>query len=106
MKYLLFCIFIQLFSLNILAQTSAKETPTPPPPSETTANPANTSDALPVSPSKESQTSVANTPAQPAPRYVAKDAPVPIPRLETPTVIDGKLDDAVWNTAAVFGDFM
>lgn len=38
--------------------------------------------------------------------YVKKDAPVKIPLLETPPVIDGKLDDAVWKNAAVFGDFV
>ncbi|MEP6923799.1 MAG: DUF5916 domain-containing protein [Pyrinomonadaceae bacterium] len=31
--------------------------------------------------------------------------PVNIPRLETPPVIDGKLDDEVWKHAAVFKDF-
>ncbi len=40
------------------------------------------------------------------PRYVSKDAPVKIPRLETPPVIDGVLNDAVWQNAAVFGDFL
>ncbi|MDQ3042889.1 MAG: carbohydrate binding family 9 domain-containing protein, partial [Acidobacteriota bacterium] len=44
-------------------------------------------------------------PAIVAPRYMAKDAPARIPRLETPPVIDGQLNDAVWKNAAVFGDF-
>src|SRR5205085_8228621 len=34
-----------------------------------------------------------------------KANPVRIPRFETAPVIDGKLDDAVWKTAAVFKDF-
>ncbi len=38
--------------------------------------------------------------------YVRKDMPVRIPRMETPPVIDGVLNDAVWETAAVFGDFI
>ncbi|MBC7899413.1 MAG: carbohydrate binding family 9 domain-containing protein [Saprospiraceae bacterium] len=40
------------------------------------------------------------------PRYVKKDAPVKIPMLETAPVIDGQLDDGVWQNAAVFGDFI
>jgi len=39
-------------------------------------------------------------------RYVRKDAPVRVPRMETPPVIDGVLNDPVWRTAAVFGDFV
>jgi len=34
-----------------------------------------------------------------------KAQPVRIPRFEKPPVIDGKLDDEVWKTAAVFKDF-
>src|SRR5690242_20603245 len=43
---------------------------------------------------------------KPLSRYVPKTEPARIPRFETPPVIDGKLDDAVWKTAAVFGDFL
>ena len=39
-------------------------------------------------------------------RYVRKDEPARIPRFETPPVIDGKLDDSVWQNAALFGDFL
>lgn len=39
-------------------------------------------------------------------RYVNKNESVRIPRLSAPPVIDGQLDDAVWNDAAVFGDFV
>ena len=38
--------------------------------------------------------------------YVKKDAPVRIPRIETPPAIDGLLNDPVWETAAAFGDFI
>ncbi|HYO99352.1 MAG TPA: DUF5916 domain-containing protein, partial [Pyrinomonadaceae bacterium] len=34
-----------------------------------------------------------------------KSAPVVVPRLDTPPVIDGKLDDAVWKQARVLKDF-
>jgi hypothetical protein len=38
--------------------------------------------------------------------YARKDAPVKIPRFETAPVIDGQLNDAIWQTAALFGDFV
>ncbi|MBS1794454.1 MAG: carbohydrate binding family 9 domain-containing protein [Acidobacteria bacterium] len=38
--------------------------------------------------------------------YVLKNAPARIPRFESGPVIDGRLDDAIWQTAAVFGDFL
>src|SRR5687768_6775264 len=34
-----------------------------------------------------------------------KQNPVSIPRFESPPVIDGRLDDVVWKSAAVFKDF-
>ncbi len=40
------------------------------------------------------------------PRYADKKSPVQIPRFDAPPVIDGKLDDAVWQTAALFGNFL
>lgn len=39
-------------------------------------------------------------------KYVRKDAAARIPRLKTPPVIDGQLNDAVWENAAMFGDFI
>ena len=41
-----------------------------------------------------------------APRYVNREAPVRIPRLETAPVIDGVLNDAIWQNSAVFGEFI
>ncbi|HJS52501.1 MAG TPA: hypothetical protein VJ781_11420, partial [Pyrinomonadaceae bacterium] len=38
--------------------------------------------------------------------YVSKKEPVHIPKLTAPPVIDGILNDEVWKTAAVFGDFL
>lgn len=40
------------------------------------------------------------------PRYVSKTEPVQIPKLTAPPVIDGVLNDEVWKSAAVFGDFI
>ena len=38
--------------------------------------------------------------------YVSKKEPVEIPKLTAPPVIDGVLNDEVWKSAAVFGDFL
>ncbi|MDQ4123079.1 MAG: carbohydrate binding family 9 domain-containing protein [Acidobacteriota bacterium] len=38
--------------------------------------------------------------------FVKKDAPVRIPHFETAPVIDGQLNDAVWQKAALFGEFL
>ena len=52
---------------------------------------------------------VAATPAAPASSLAviaaAKSRPINIPRFETPPVIDGKMDELVWQQAAVFKDF-
>ena len=40
------------------------------------------------------------------PNYVSKKEPVHVPKLAAPPVIDGVLDDEVWKSAAVFGDFL
>ncbi|HUR98097.1 MAG TPA: sugar-binding protein, partial [Pyrinomonadaceae bacterium] len=40
------------------------------------------------------------------PRYVSKKEPVQIPKFTAPPVIDGVLNDEVWKSAAVFGDFL
>ena len=39
-------------------------------------------------------------------RYVSKKEPVRIPQFTAPPVIDGVLNDEVWKSAAVFGDFL
>ncbi|MFZ1701120.1 MAG: DUF5916 domain-containing protein [Pyrinomonadaceae bacterium] len=41
-----------------------------------------------------------------ASKYMSKNAPARIPRLETPPTIDGVLDDGVWQNAALFGEFI
>ncbi|MBA3352789.1 MAG: carbohydrate binding family 9 domain-containing protein [Blastocatellia bacterium] len=40
------------------------------------------------------------------PQYVSKKEPVRIPQFTAPPVIDGVLNDEVWKSAAVFGDFL
>jgi len=67
-----------------------------------------TSSPSPVAPSKEPQTAIDKTAegATNVSRYAAKDAPVRIPRFETPPVIDGQLDDQSWTNAVMFGEFL
>lgn len=54
----------------------------------------------------EASPSVKKDVTTPSKAYVNKNAAVTIPRLETPPVIDGVIDDATWQNAAVFGDFL
>lgn len=42
----------------------------------------------------------------PSKAFVRKDAPVRIPKLAAPPVIDGVLNDAAWQNAALFGEFL
>ncbi|MCU1288486.1 MAG: hypothetical protein JWN60_715 [Acidobacteria bacterium] len=73
------------------------------------AQPSVTPAPVTVQPKTETQSTVVemnvDTPNS-LPRYVAKDGAVRIPRLETPPVIDGQINDATWLNAAVFGDFL
>jgi hypothetical protein len=39
-------------------------------------------------------------------RYASKKEPVRVPRFTAPPVIDGQINDLVWQDAAVFGDFL
>lgn len=85
-----------ILALPVLAQNGGLPSPQP------TAAP----------PAAESTTSASDTVKEvvrteaPPPRYMSKSAPARIPRTETPPVIDGLLNDAVWQSAALFGDFL
>ncbi|HYE16250.1 MAG TPA: DUF5916 domain-containing protein [Pyrinomonadaceae bacterium] len=101
------------------AETAATATPTPspvpaPPPSSTAA-PADGDPSkaplTPAVPTSEAAKSNLNPPATKAARLAAlltpeKANPVTIPKTEKAPVIDGKLDDEVWKSAAVFKDFI
>ena len=97
------CFVFLLCALNSLAQTT---TSTP----NTVVNASEKPLASPQassSPPTELQTPISKVGESPTiSRYVRKDAPVRIPRFETPPIIDGQLNDAVWASAAVFGDFL
>ena len=98
------CLVILLCAAN-----SAAQTPSPSPPAtggateNHLASPANSSPNA-VTAGTESPATKPDVP--PASPYVRKDEAVRIPRFETPPVIDGQLDDAVWRNAALFGDFL
>lgn len=99
------CFIFLLCSLNLLAQT-----PTPSPAVDGNKNflvSPQTSPAPVAAQQPQPKTAITKpdveTPNSP---YVRKDAPVKIPRFDTPPVIDGQLNDAVWRGAAVFGDFL
>lgn len=62
-----------------------------------------TTAAATATPGSSSAATSANKPAS---RYVHKNSPVRIPKINTAPVIDGLLNDAVWQNAALFGDFL
>jgi hypothetical protein len=96
------------------AQTLPLQPPAPSPDPTVNTKTAASPDAVPVaSPPVETTGSKSSVlaekpvqPTEPSSRYVRKDAAVQIPRLDSPPVIDGKLDDSVWQQAALFGDFV
>ncbi|CAA9397370.1 MAG: CBM9 [uncultured Pyrinomonadaceae bacterium] len=93
---------IYLSAVCVMAQAPTSTTKV------TEAEPSPSASPVVPVPQTEPQTAVVETsvePTVPAPRYMVKDAPARIPRLETPPVIDGQLNDAVWKNAAVFGEF-
>jgi hypothetical protein len=69
---------------------------------------------IPPSPTVTSTPIVSKEPGAPVqgaaestnPRYVSKKAAVQIPKFTAAPVIDGILNDEVWQNAAVFGDFL
>ncbi len=95
------CFALLLCALNSWAQTS---TPTP-------AATGGSGEKLLVSPqqtlSTDQPTLITKANLEtPGSSYVRRESPVRIPRFEAAPVIDGQLNDAIWQTAAVFGDFV
>jgi hypothetical protein len=101
-----FCLASVAAAQAQLASVSASPTPS----LSNASTPAPSPSASPVSspaPSKSAptaKTAKAATKGLPA-LPPEKSQPVTIPRFDTPPVIDGKLDDAIWKKAAVFKDF-
>ncbi len=95
-----FCIILSFFILNFFSQD-----PSPKTASEEQENSSGLPNTVSINTETETDTNKPNKSPESS-RYVRKDAPVHIPRFESPPVIDGKLDDPVWQNAAVFGDFL
>ncbi|HEU4594385.1 MAG TPA: DUF5916 domain-containing protein, partial [Pyrinomonadaceae bacterium] len=90
------------------ATPAPNPTPTTVPAAATSSGPA---PETPTAPTTEATTANLNPPGTKAARLAAlltpeKASAVKIPKLEKPPVIDGKLDDEVWKTAARFKDFV
>lgn len=93
------CLILCFFVLNNFSQTAS------PSPSDSEAIKKSEAQAS-VSPTSETTINLKSTdPVSPS-RFVKKDAPVRIPKVESAPLIDGKLDDAVWQNAALFGEFL
>jgi hypothetical protein len=90
----IFLIIFLAVAPNLFAQTTVNEpTPTAPP-----SPVINGSD-------KESEIEKNNLESKKS-RFVSKNEAARIPRFDSAPVIDGKLDDAVWQTATLFVDFL
>lgn len=102
-KIITLCLLLLCCALNGAAQSNGSTT-------TLTGVVTDTLRATPEpTPSPATEPTVATTQLnleKPASPYARKDAPVRIPRFDTPPVIDGQLNDAIWQKAALFGDFV
>lgn len=103
---ILICVFIACAISTLAQNTTVSPTPSSSADTALTNSQATPSPAVSTVGSEPELSIVRPKTESSSPRYVRKDAPVQIPRFETPPVIDGQLNDAVWQTAAVFGDFL
>src|SRR6185369_15006691 len=96
-----------IFSLSVVAVSANAQTPTPTPAPNAAAQP--TPAAASASPNPAQTASIAKrAPAAAKAAFVVppeKANPVVVPRFDRPPVIDGKLDEEVWQKAAVLKDF-
>ena len=96
--------------LSIASVCVNAQTPTTPPPAVVTATPDATAKATPApSPNAMPATAASRAPVQqPKAAFVLppeKSQPIVIPKFDKPPVIDGKLDEEVWQKAVVLKDF-
>ncbi len=98
-------VFLCAFAISVNAQTATTK------PAVVTPTPALTAPAPPApaaSPTPAQPASAAPAAAAPKGTFVVpeeKSKPVVLPRFDKPPVIDGKLDDEVWQKAAVLKNF-
>lgn len=93
MKSFLLAFILLLSTVSAIAQTAPK----------TPDGPADSSAPAPVQLANNLAPAASDTKANP--RYAKKTEPVRIPKGDAPPVIDGQLNDPIWEKAAVFGDF-
>jgi hypothetical protein len=109
-RFLLFTLVAFLSVADSFAQTSAQPSPTVS--AATTADAEAAASPIPSPAIEPTMTKISGDPEkavepkEPASRYVAKNAAARIPRFDAPPVIDGVLNDQIWQSAAVFGDFV
>jgi hypothetical protein len=84
---------------------NAQTTPPATPPAVVTATPAPAASPGPPPSAAATQTATAATPKGSFVLPPEKTKPIVIPRFEKPPAIDGKLDEEVWQKAAVLKDF-
>ncbi|MEK6279198.1 MAG: DUF5916 domain-containing protein [Acidobacteriota bacterium] len=123
MRQIILCAsFALIFSSAVLAQAAANVSSS----SGAQTTPSSSPAAAAASPSPEASPAVSSSTSAPAPNSLPdvpaatkpatakpgaivlppeKANPVKIPRFDKPPVIDGKLDDQVWQNAAVLKDF-
>jgi hypothetical protein len=107
-KIINFFIIFAIFTFCVKAQIAPVVTASPVP-SQTVSpsSPETATSSSSITPETASQTVMSKaTGESPVSRYMPKDAAGRVPRFETAPVIDGQLNDSIWQNAAVFGDFM
>ncbi len=92
-----------LIVLSVLVSVSAQSTT--PPPAVVTPTPVPTADASPAPSSKGNQLAPSGSGKGSFVLPPEKSSPVVIPKFEKSPVIDGKLDDEVWQKAVVLKNF-
>jgi hypothetical protein len=106
-KILKFFIIFAIFTFCVKAQTVPVVTASPVPSQTVSLSSPETASSSPVNPETAPEVAISKvTGESPVSRYVAKDAAARIPRFESAPVIDGQLNDSIWQNAAVFGDFL
>ncbi len=105
-NFIIFCIVFSFCTLNIFAQNAQQTVPTPSP-ADAENNPSAPTITNNSVPNKDEPKTIAGGSLKPPIlRYAPKDAPAQITKFDTAPVIDGQLNDAVWQTATAFGDFL
>ncbi len=103
-------VLLLIISLTLAAQTTTPSPANTSPSSPAPATPQNVSPHASASPEESASPSanLDNATASGTARLlpVEKNNPVRVPRFSTPPTIDGRLDDVVWRSAVLFGDFV